>query len=183
MVMDSNFSGELEILKNYLRFASIREGFLKLNTINLSGLDWIYPITLLPLCCFIRENNLHSNVVQPNKLSVARYVRDMSCGVADCSHMPLCELPRNHDSCDPLLAQVFRIHRNGRDIGGHDAFGLVVSELVDNIYNHSCFNNAFVMVQSYPKKRFLELCFCDNGISIQEIMKSIGLQCRPTRKV
>ena len=50
----------------------------------------------------------------------------------------------------------------------------VVSELVDNIYQHSQFTRALIMGQRYDRKDFIDLSFYDNGITIPQTFKEKG---------
>ena len=47
--------------------------------------------------------------------------------------------------------------------------------MIDNIYEHSEFQNAIVMAQRYEQKKFVEICFFDDGIGIPGSFKKKGI--------
>jgi hypothetical protein len=96
------------------------------------------------------------------------------------SYVPLVQLPSDFKDVDPFLENVYEIQKDDFSaFGGEQAFKYVVSELVDNIYEHSKFKNAFVMAQRYPNLGYLELAFLDNGITIQGSYKAYGMRFKP----
>ncbi len=74
-----------------------------------------------------------------------------------------------------ILESIFRLHGNGKEYGGETVFKYLVSELVDNIYEHSEFENALVMAQRYEKKGIVEICFFDDGVTIAGSFKKQGM--------
>jgi hypothetical protein len=59
--------------------------------------------------------------------------------------------------------------------GGEDAIWYLLTELGNNIDNHSEFSKAFVMAQRYPRKGFTEFCAFDNGITIPGNFNKYGI--------
>ena len=55
-----------------------------------------------------------------------------------------------------------------------DTFMYFISELTTNIVEHSLCSNSLFMAQQYPKKRFTELAFFDNGITIPGSLRETG---------
>lgn len=50
-----------------------------------------------------------------------------------------------------------------------------VSEIIDNVSEHSNCDVGFVMVQNYPNKECIDLCISDNGISIPGNYEDYGI--------
>lgn len=75
-----------------------------------------------------------------------------------------------------LLERIFELGNDVEVVANtSDAFSLIVSELVDNIYEHSDFKTAYVFAQKYPKIGKLEICFVDDGITIPGSFQKIEL--------
>jgi hypothetical protein len=87
-------------------------------------------------------------------------------------------LPQDYRECESVLEAVYSLQSRG---GWFDentaAFKYVVGELVDNIYQHSLFDYAYIMAQRYPARRFVELCFYDDGIGIPGSFQLAGKRC------
>ena len=46
-------------------------------------------------------------------------------------------LPKKRNEATEILGCIFKLHNNGKEYGGETVFKYLVSELVDNIYEHS----------------------------------------------
>jgi len=166
-------------LNNFLKFCKYRNDAKKTNSLNLSKCDWIFPSTLLPLGVFLRENS-DINYTPPDNQSVAEYISLMVKGCnlpskATCSYLPLIELPKDEKDAGRILKGIYDIHNGGKEYGGEQAFKYLINELTDNIYQHSEFQQAFIMAQRYKQHKFVEICFYDNGITINGSFKKNGL--------
>ncbi len=167
------------VVNNYLLFCNYRERAKTTKTIDLSWCGWIFPTTLLPLGVFIRENK-SLKYLPPHNQNVANYV-DLVTKKVDLennknkSYVPCVYLPRKRRDATDILECIFKLHKNGKEYGGETVFKYLVSELVDNMYEHSNFKNALVMAQRYDQKGFVEICFFDDGISIPGSFKEGGL--------
>lgn len=80
--------------------------------------------------------------------------------------MPIVDLPQDRNQSNKIVDKLQNLHNNGKGYGGRTAFTYLISELIDNIYQHSEFSNASMMAQRYGKRRFVEITIFDNGISI-----------------
>lgn len=155
-----------QLLDSYLSFCYLRSQYAKYETIDLSTIDFYYPTTLLPTINFIKKNSIeflpHYNGI------VTRYIdiitnpqKDYMDGV---SYIPIERLPvNNYVDLDSILKRIIDLISKK---GTLTAFSYILSELVDNIYEHSECENAFIMAQKYPSKKFVEICIYDDGISI-----------------
>jgi len=77
-------------------------------------------------------------------------------------------LPKDPKDAAGMLSILYDKLENGKNIGGQNAFKYMISEMVDNIYQHSYFKTAFFMAQKYSRNKYIEICFYDDGIGIPE---------------
>jgi len=168
-------------LNNFLTFCNLRNSAVESKALDLQLSSWFYPTALLPLGAFIRENRKKIKYVPPANQNVANYISlvigDLKVESECKTYIPIISLPpkSSENESGKLLECVFKFHNNGKEYGGENAFKYLISELVDNIYQHSEFRNAFVMAQKYEKKRFMEICFFDDGITISGSFAKKGM--------
>jgi anti-sigma regulatory factor (Ser/Thr protein kinase) len=96
---------------------------------------------------------------------------------ADQSFVPLCSFAMtnaNKDVFGSLLQQVIMKQANiGK--GGSSSLSYLISELLDNIYEHSCSENGYVFSQYLEKEGMIDLCIADQGITIYNSFRKAGL--------
>jgi len=146
---------------------------------DLRRLDWVYPTTLLPLGSFLIRTG--GKCLPPTNPGVADYISIMfgrRLQVVDPgkTYMPLVPLPRQSTDADRVLGHIYRLHDHGRLCGGESAFKYLIGEMVDNVYQHSHFSNAFVMAQRYENKGFVEVAIVDDGVTIGESLRNAGFR-------
>jgi len=147
--------------------------------LDLSELNFVYPTTLLPLTMLLVRNNYA--VKLPRNSNVQSYIEVVTNAARfDCqswkkSYLPLVPLPRNQDEVISILQTIYRIHDNGRSCGGEDAFKYLIGELVENIYEHSEFSSSWVMAQAYERGGHMDICFFDDGITINGCFRKHGM--------
>ena len=132
---------------------------------DLSGIDWFYPTGLLPLGIFIKEQQ-DISVIPPTAPNVLKYYNIITRGKkkfsSGRSYIPIVQIPPNDYQREKMLEPLYTFE-NGH-VGGHSVFSYFISELVDNVYQHSRFSTAYIMAQKYAKST--EVGIIDNGISI-----------------
>jgi hypothetical protein len=161
-----------ELIKSYLKFCSIRDGSTSDKCINLEGESWFYPTALLPLGDFIQAKRDEFKFIQPSDGNLCNYINLMiyppiGSLKKNRSYAPLARLPKD----DPkngasALHTVYPERGDWKSYGGRNTYMEIISELTDNVYEHSSFNNGMVMGQRYDNKGFIEACVFDNGITI-----------------
>ncbi len=82
------------------------------------------------------------------------------------SYIPFSELPKEEEDFRILFAKISDLIKSHKPSGGEEAFKYVLSELTDNVYQHSNFENSYMMGQAYKNQGYVELSFIDDGISI-----------------
>jgi len=163
------------LMDSFVAFTGIRSDARESGKVDLSQIDWVFPTTLLPVITFLRCNPGYQ-CVPPREPQVDCYIgRMLSKGYSadrlGKSYVPIVPLPVNQRELNPLLKQLYVLNSEGRDLGGENAFKLLIGEMVNNIFEHSAFGHAFVMAQKYANKGFVELCFCDDGVGIHGSLK------------
>lgn len=139
---------DLRLWGQYAEFCELRRKAQSTGGCDLSGMDWIYPTTLLPLGCFLGASRM--KFIPPIAAGVADYISLMlnpASVPTDSrkSYIPLVPLPYRNADADRVLGLVYRLHDHGRFYGGESAFKYFFGEMVDNVYQHSSFRSAFVM--------------------------------------
>jgi hypothetical protein len=168
-----------ELWPEYEKFCRLRKEASVSNLSDLRDIDWIYPTTLLPLGSFLIAGRRAYK--EPRNRDVADYISIMlrtDPGRVDGrrSYVPLVPLPSTSTEGDRVLGSIYKLHDHGRLYGGENAFKYLIGELVDNVYQHSGFSNAFVMAQRYDKKGFVEVAIIDDGITIGGSLRRAGFR-------
>ncbi len=155
-----------ELFSNYLEFCGYRTGFIKTSVINLRKASFFHPTTLLPVLNLVSHLK---NIIEPEDNNVRNYLltilgKDLESS-DNKSYIPLVTLPAEPNECGSVLQRMYQLIRT-EVFGGEQALKYVVSELVDNIYQHSYFTKAMVMAQRYDSRGFTDLGLFDDGITI-----------------
>jgi hypothetical protein len=166
MRLDSEYP---EILNEYLKYCRVRNSALKSKVVDLSNHNWVYPTFLVPLCNLIFSSDLEYK--SPRNFAADNYINTVLSTeyINGSTYIPLQWLPQN-----PMMSGDI-ICNNGEHYGGPNAFNFLLSELIDNIYQHSFFDTALVIAQTYPKKGFSEITIFDNGVSIPASFENNGI--------
>ncbi len=150
----------------YLKQAPV---FLRQDRLDLSKEGFFYPTTLLPLG--IRAKQSGKVVILPKNADVANYVSIIIAPrlpglLYSKSYMPIISFPKEPSKFDPIFTAVVEICEKGRDLGGGNAFRYFLGELSQNVYDHANFEHAYLMVQRYSKRGFVEIVIVDDGITV-----------------
>jgi hypothetical protein len=164
-----------ELVSEYIQYVNYKGDFERTGKIDLDDLQFVYPTTLLPLSEIILKNR--DKYIPPKSYPVENYINtilDSTSSNFRHTYTPIVSLPENCEEIEEPLKTIFKMQRNLHDFGGVSAFKYVVSELVDNIYQHSRFTRALIMGQRYDNLGFIDLSFYDNGITIPQTFKEKG---------
>lgn len=168
-----------DIVNDYRAFDTIRARYVDSGILDISDVKWMWPTMLLPLAALMRsEKGL--KYVPPIKHEVAQYIDIVTAETSIArlrqrSYLPVVRLPIEQRDAGRILNIVYSLNANGKECGGENAFKYLIGEMVTNIYEHSRFDNAFVMAQRYSLGGFVDICFCDDGVSIPGSLASAGL--------
>jgi len=167
-----------DLLSNYLEFTKIRNSCSG-KIVDLSSHYWMFPTTLLPLITYLQSKGI--GYVEPKSPKLSSYMSHMMtqqngfCTDGK-TYLPITRLPTNQEKAKNILQQIFSLPDIGNDCGGEQAFKYLISELVDNIYQHSCFRFANIMAQKYPTLKFVDISILDDGISIPGCFEKAGMR-------
>jgi len=143
---------------------------------DLSLLDWVCPLLILPISAYI--SNTQSSCEMNNSL-IRSYLERISFpkGVDSISlfqqqiqkyksFIPISalrkELGASRERLEALFAE--KIYETlGNVSGAQNAVCYPIAELVTNIFEHSNENTGFIFGQFYPTKNYLDICIVDCG--------------------
>lgn len=169
-----------DLLNDYAKFCKHRKICDKIGLLNLSDVTFFTPTTLLPLVAYIR--NKKPSWIPPSDSSVARYIRTVTNGsrfrlakLFRKSYLPMVPLPQNSNEANKILERIYEMHNHGQYCGGENAFKYLIGEIVDNVYEHSEFTDSFVIAQKYVQLGFMDVCFFDDGITINGSFRKHGI--------
>ena len=94
----------------------------------------------------------------------------------DKSHVPLCSFAMtdaNRDIFGTIIQRVI-LKQTGFK-GGSSSLGYLISELFDNIYEHSHSKNGYVFSQYSPDKEAIDICIADTGVTIPGSFRQASL--------
>ncbi len=148
---------------DFNKFKRIIENHDGSEVINLRNYNFLGAATLLPLLNFMMTNDILKYT--PNRHT--EHHLDRVLGRAPCTKttIPFEKLPdiMSDDYFDDLSDRVRGVLNNYVD---RTSFDLLLNEIINNVYDHSDFDNAYTMVQQYPNGNVTDICFIDDGISI-----------------
>lgn len=145
---------------------------------DLSNINWICPVLLLPICAYIYETN--SKYVLPINNSVKSYINTINfpSGVQTISedqkyhtYIPIVFLQKV-DSIDgkEKLESWFQelVYHNMKIKGNKNAIFAPITELITNIFEHSGKSHGWVLAQIYPFQNYVDVCIVDTGRGIKQ---------------
>lgn len=165
-----------EVISSYKKFCDLSNQTGQ--TISIETEEFLYPTTLLPLK--IHCLNTQKEIVLPKNPAKARYCR-LFMGdrtyprTSQSSYLSVTKLPIHQSKSDETFRQIIDVCERGKNMGGRDPLSYYINELLNNIYEHSGFTQAYAAVQGYRTKGFVEIVIVDNGISIPGKYVSTGI--------
>jgi hypothetical protein len=165
-----------DFVSSYVKYLTYRESARNNNKIDLTGIKFLNSTTALLLAVLKIKEDIEIYTSSPSE--AANYLNYMvsmpewwkseigKIMVSTEHYIPFSVLPNNNTQFKTLLERIRELINSYDPLGGQNAFNLVLTELTDNIYQHSRFDKAFMMCQTYKKKEYVELSFIDDGISI-----------------
>lgn len=161
--------------REYLKFCQLRNNAITTGKMDLSSIDWFYPTTLLPLGIFIKEKH-DIFIIPPTEPKVLNYYNIITKGGGanspGRSYIPIVQIPPNEKQRENMLEPLYSVEKN--HVSARNAFIYVISELADNVYQHSRFSTGYIMAQKYAN--FTEVGIIDNGISIPGSFENAGFE-------
>jgi len=161
------------LLSDYKKFERIMKRVNpSSNYIDTSNERFLAPTTLIPLLCYAKNKDIHKIYVNNNTEDYV--VRILNREETD-TNTPYQILPKSaQERQDKQLSKcmVEKIaNKWGTSFGGYYPLLYIFTELTNNIYNHTSFeeelsSQGYTYAQQFPNLNVLELCIMDDGLSI-----------------
>ena len=119
--------------------------------------------------CFDRMLHFGSDSVEDIEAVMGKYLSK--------AYLPLCSFSMTDANKDSFGSLIQRIISKQANIGqgGRSSLSYLISELLDNIYEHSQSENGYVFSQFLEREGVIDLCIADTGISIAGSYRKAGL--------
>lgn len=141
--------------------------------IDLSGLEFVNPLTILPIATIASSHNC--KVTLPKDSNASSYLTTIhfprgveSVAKTKGSYIPIGHLiggddPTQKERLESGIVQLIRSKLSSDDKIGTSPIAYPISEIVTNIFDHSASNEGWILGQYYERKKHLELCILDRG--------------------
>lgn len=155
------------------------------DTIDFSNTPFVSPTFILPLMVFAKGcgKTIHFSNVTPymkllyfgdgiisDQMRKTEFVAHME-GYAEKTFIPIINFPAidcKEDEKNSILSTVESIITRQVGLASNINMGLkyMIGEIVDNITEHAHSERGYIVAQSYPTKKYLDICIADNGITL-----------------
>lgn len=174
------------ILKPAKKLIEILNRSNKSGIIDLSSLDFSYPVMILPLASLASEDNIKYKL--PNRAGCAGYLQYFNFPngfkeyVSSQNYIPIYKFAASKAN-KKMIADKSEILKNFIDIcldkigspkGSVDALNISIDEIISNIEDHSEAKFGWINAQYYPNKKYLDICIVDRGITILGKYREVG---------
>lgn len=154
-------------------------------TLDFSDVKFITPLYVLPLVVFLNSCNKNITIVNmneylqtigfakgmcPDKMRKSEFIAIME-KYSQKTYIPIVSFPATKDSDDKkdaILSTVESIIMRQLNLDSNISTGLkyMLGESIDNIIQHAQSERGYIFAQSYPNKKFLDICIADSGITL-----------------
>lgn len=146
-------------------------------TVDISDGEWFTPGFLAPAAVAYQRNNQNCDRfhLPPDKERYLSHI-DFPDGSSDPekthkNDLPLCQLNTSGEAStierlESKIGKLLVKNFGGSFDGTVSAIRYPMSELIDNVDQHSRCENGALLVQNYPSKSFVEICVADDGMGI-----------------
>jgi len=151
---------------------------------DLSSLDWVIPLLILPISAYINETQSKFRI---DECSIKGYLEKISFprGVSSISsfqrqiqkhksYIPISILDKKEKIDRERLEALFseKIFKTlGNVAGAQNAICYPIAELVTNIFEHSKKDSGFIFGQFYSTNNYLDICIVDCGRGLTKTYK------------
>ncbi len=168
------------LFEDYKKFERIAKNYVPNSTeLDTSSEYFLAPTTLIPLFCFANEQKSIKKLIAHNN---DYYYLDMILkGEASNTNTSYTILPNTKEKrLEDETAKVMAGQINTDIYGGHWTIFHICNELINNVYDHTPFeegfaNQGYTYAQEYPNKMKLDICVMDDGLSIPGCFERNGV--------
>ena len=163
---------------DYAKFERIARFYDEgVSTLNLSNEKFIAPTTMIPLLCFAGRKNIETFLVNDN---IEKYVERILNRKETSTTVPYQILPFSEKERQDKELSFKITQKINHTYGGQYTLLHLFSELTNNIYNHTPFeeelaSQGYTYAQEYPNSKKLDLCVMDDGVGIPGRFKRSGI--------
>jgi len=168
-----------QIEESLRAISKIKETFAKRKefTLDFSEVNWILPCSAILLSSKLNEVSIQGakiNYIESKNKQVQEYLSKIGFPLGSeeegDTFIPISHFQDNPSKKNQVEEEALtlfeKISSKIPPIFGRNSIPHILSELSDNIDQHSEFTFASLMAQFYPKKEYLDLVVLDNGVSI-----------------
>ena len=154
-------------------------------TLDFSEVRFITPLYVLPLVVFLNSCDKNITITNmneylqtigfatgmcPDKMRKSEFIAIME-KYSQKTYIPIVSFPATKDSDDKkdaILSTVESIIMRQLKLDSNISTGLkyMLGESIDNIIQHAHSERGYIFAQSYPNKKFLDICIADSGITL-----------------
>lgn len=159
------------VLQSYLTFCEIRRRYRRTGRLEIFA-DFVFPATLLPLAVLVAHCKKTVHASNPAVQGYVDWIMRADAPLVGGTYVPFVRLPEDPKEYLGVLKHLEDLSKTTQVFSGNkDAYHYLLSELVDNIYEHARASRAYVMAQRYPKKELIEASFMDDGMTIPKSLE------------
>ncbi|MDL2271321.1 hypothetical protein LJC03_05915, partial [Methanobrevibacter sp. OttesenSCG-928-I08] len=161
------------LLDDFKKFVDIINNYQGEEVIDLTNYSFLGAATLLPLLGYMKQNNINNYI--PNIRTADYCKRVLGKKPHTTTTLPFEELPKNmreNEFAD--FAENIRKRLLSNIYVEPQSFEFLVTEVLNNIYDHSNFQRAYTLSQQYPASNVTDICLFDDGISIPGNFEKAG---------
>lgn len=136
------------------------------DVLDLSHIPFITPTILLPSLHFAREN---SQKIRVSNLTSDYIKRVLGLVSGPRTTLPFRRLPEQRTDNNELVVELLELlqtNYDGSNYGGSQTLYHLLTEMINNVIDHSNCNNAYTYAQRYPRAGIIDVAFFDDGITI-----------------
>jgi len=161
------------IYQDFIKFKNIVKTHENSNVINLKMHRFLGAATLLPLLNYMTNNNISEYV--PHRETEKCLDKVLGKKFDENTKIPFEKLPK-HMSPKRIGDFSSRLKPLLKNYIDYESFDLLLYETINNIYDHSRFNNAYTMIQQYPREDTTDICIVDDGVTIPGNFENVGME-------
>lgn len=140
--------------------------------INIDSCSFLTPTIILPLVSFIYN---YDKAIKDHKNPKVNDYLHKVLGIKKHTDttFPFRWLDETTDNSEELTKEILGIIDPSPEM--EQSLKYIFHEIITNVYDHSIFDNGFVIGQYWPKLNATDYCFMDNGISIPGSFRKAGI--------
>lgn len=159
-----NFNEYIQIMDNHDMYNE--------SVINIDSCNFLTPTIIAPLISLMYNYN---KKIKNHENPVVEDYFNKAVGITKPKDttLPFRFLDEATDNSEELTKEILNIIKPAKE--ETQALKYLFHEVISNVYDHSEFDNGFVIGQTYPTPNITDFSFMDNGISIPGSLKEFNI--------